>query len=141
MGSIVRAFTRRNLIAIVVGVLLAGAPLVAFDFWLGGLIDRQGQAEVETSAKRALALAESRVTQVVGALDDLAMRGTDSCRPGHIDAMRYAAFNTSPIKEIAVVGPDGQAQCTHLGLPLGQRTVISSEPLVGAVLRSRHHPA
>ncbi len=132
MGLIVRAFTRRNLIAIAIGVLLAGAPLVAFDFWLGGLIDRQGQAEVETSAKRAIALAESRVTQVVGALDELAARGADSCRPNHVEAMRYAAFNTSPIKEVAIVGPDGQTQCTHLGLPLGQRKVISSEPLVGA---------
>ena len=50
MGLVVRAFTRRNIIAIAVGVLLAGAPLVAFDFWLGGLIDRQGQEEVDTSA-------------------------------------------------------------------------------------------
>jgi hypothetical protein len=50
MGLIVRALTRRNIVAIVAGVLLAGAPLVAFDFWLGGLIDRQGQEEVDTSA-------------------------------------------------------------------------------------------
>ncbi len=44
MGLVVRVFTRRNLIAIAIGVLLAAAPLVAFDFWLDGLIDRQGQA-------------------------------------------------------------------------------------------------
>jgi sensor c-di-GMP phosphodiesterase-like protein len=131
MGLIVRAFTRRNLIAIIAGVLLVGAPLLAFDFWLGKLIDRQGQTEVETSAKRAIALAESRVTQVVGALDDLAARATDSCRPSTIDAMRYAAFATMPIKEVAIVGPDGQTLCTHLGLPLGQRTMISTEPLAG----------
>ena len=53
MGLIVRALTRRNIVAIVAGVLLAGAPLVAFDFWLGGLIDCQGREEVDTSAKRA----------------------------------------------------------------------------------------
>ena len=46
--------------------------------------------------------------------------------------MRQAAFDTMPIKEIAVVGPDGQTLCTHLGLPLGQRKVVASEPLVGA---------
>ena len=65
MGLIVRALTRKNIFAIVVGVLLAGAPLLAFDFWLGGLIDRQGQEEVDTSAKRAIGLAEFRVTQVI----------------------------------------------------------------------------
>ena len=46
--------------------------------------------------------------------------------------MRHAAFDAMPIKEIAVVGPDGQTLCTHLGLPLGQRKVVASEPLVGA---------
>jgi sensor c-di-GMP phosphodiesterase-like protein len=132
MRSIVRAFTRRKVVAIAVGALLAGAPLIAFEFWLGGLIDRQGQAEVETSAKRAIALAESRVTQVVGALDDLAAHGVNSCQPNHVEAMRMTAFDTAPIKEIAVIGPDGQTLCTHLGLPLGQRKVLASEPLSGA---------
>ena len=65
MGFVVRAFTRRNIVAIAVGVLLTGAPLIAFDYWLSGLIDRQGQAEVGTSARRAISLAESRVTQVI----------------------------------------------------------------------------
>ena len=132
MGLIVRALTRKNIFAIIVGVLLAGAPLLAFDFWLGGLIDRQGQDEVDTSAKRAIGLAEFRVTQVIAALDGLAARGVDSCGPDDIEAMRHAGFDTTPIKEIAVVGPDGQTLCTDLGLPLGQRKVVASEPLVGA---------
>ncbi len=63
MGRFVRAFTRRNIIAVTVGVLLVGAPLVAFDFWLGGLIYRQGQEEVETSANS---------TTIVETLVDLA---------------------------------------------------------------------
>ena len=69
MGLLLRAFPRRNLIAIAAGVLLAGAPLVVFDYWFDTLIDRQGQEEVATSAKRAIALTESRVTQAVRALD------------------------------------------------------------------------
>ena len=132
MGSLVRALTRKNIVAIAVGVLLAGAPLAAFNFWLGGLIDRQGQEEVDTSAKRAIALAESRVTQVIAMLDGLAARGVDSCRPGDVEALRQAAFDTMPVKEISVVGPDGQTLCTHLGLPLGERKLVSSEPLAGA---------
>jgi sensor c-di-GMP phosphodiesterase-like protein len=131
MGLLLRAFSRRNLIAIAAVVFLVGAPLIAFDFWLSGLTDRQGQAEVETSAKRAIALAESRATTVIGALSKLAAQGVNSCEPGHVEAMRLAAFNTTPIKEISIVGPDAQTLCTDLGLPLGQRRVISSEPLVG----------
>jgi sensor c-di-GMP phosphodiesterase-like protein len=132
MGLIVRAFTRKNVVAIVVGVVLAGAPLLAFDFWLSGLIDHQGQEEVDTSVKRATALAEFRVSQVIATLDGLAARGVDSCRPADIEAMRQASFDTTPIKEIAIVGADGETLCTDLGLPLGQRKLVASEPLSGA---------
>ena len=56
--------------------------------------------------------------------------------------MRQADFDTMPIKEVAIVGPDGQTLCTDLGLPLGQRKVH----LLGAAARrqlvfARHHPA
>jgi sensor c-di-GMP phosphodiesterase-like protein len=132
MGPIVRAFTRRNIIAIVAGAVFAGAPVLAFDLWLGGLIDRQGQEEVVTSAQRAIALAESRIAQVIEALDGLAARGVDSCGPADLAAMRQAAFDTAPIKEIAVVGANERTLCTDLGLPLGQRKTVASEPLSGA---------
>jgi len=132
MGLIVRAFTRKNVVAIVVGVLLAGAPLLAFDLWVDGLIDRRGQDEVDTSAKRAIALAEFRITQVITTLDDLAKRGVNGCEPSNLEAMRQASFDTPPIKEVAVVSPDGKTLCTDLGLPLGNRRLVSSEPLFGA---------
>jgi sensor c-di-GMP phosphodiesterase-like protein len=132
MGFFVRAISRRNIFAIFVGALLAGVPLVVFNFWLEGLIDRQGEADVGTSAKRAIALGEARVKDTIAALDGLAAHGVNSCQPAQIEAMRYAAFNTIPVKEIAVVAPNGETLCTHLGLPLGERTMLSSEPLVGA---------
>jgi sensor c-di-GMP phosphodiesterase-like protein len=131
MGTFARALTRRNIIAIAIGVLLAGAPLVAFDFWLSGLIDRQGQEDVNASARRAIALADSRVSTVTDALDELAAGGVGTCEPGNINAMRHAAFATIPIKEIAILGPGGTALCTHLGLPSGVRDLVSSEPLTG----------
>jgi len=132
MEFVVRAISRRNIVAIVIGVVLAIAPLIGFNFWLEGLINRQGEAEVGTAARRAIALAEARVRDTVGALDDLAARGVDSCEPAQIEAMRFAAFMTIPVKEVAVVGPDAETLCTHLGLPLGERTMLSSELLVGA---------
>jgi sensor c-di-GMP phosphodiesterase-like protein len=128
----VRGLSRKNLVAIVLGVVLAGAPLIAFNFWLDGLIDRQGQAEVATAARRAVALANSRLKMVIEALDGLAVQAVNSCQPGHIAAMRQAAFSAMPIKEVAIVGPEGQTLCTHLGLPLGQRNLTASVPLVGA---------
>jgi sensor c-di-GMP phosphodiesterase-like protein len=131
MGTVVRAFTRRKVIAIAVGVLLAGAPLLAFDFWLGKLVDQQGQEEVLTSAKRAITLAETRVGSVIDTLDGLARRGVASCRPADIEAMRQATFDTVPVKEIAVVDPNGQRLCTD-GLSPGRRRILSSQPLPGA---------
>ena len=126
-----RAFTRRNIVAIGAGILLASAPVIAFDYWLGGVIDRQGQEEVDTSAKRAISLAESRVNDTVNALDELAAQGVDGCSPANLDKMRVAVFRTAPVKEIEVLGPDGQRLCSHVGMPLQKRTLVSSELLAG----------
>jgi sensor c-di-GMP phosphodiesterase-like protein len=133
MGSLVRVFPRRNnLIAIVAGIVLAGAPLIAFNFWLGRLVDTQGGEQISIAAKRAVSLAEARLNQTITALDELAAKSVNSCTPGHVETLRQAAFNTSTIKEIAIIGPDGQTLCTQLGTPLGQRKLISSEQLTGA---------
>jgi sensor c-di-GMP phosphodiesterase-like protein len=131
MAWIFRAFTRRNIGAIVAGILLASAPVIAFDYWLGGVINRQGQEEVDTSAKRAISLAESRVNDAVNALDELAAQGVDGCTPVGLDKMRVAVFRTAPVKEIEILGPDGQRLCSHVGMPLQKRTVVSSELLTG----------
>jgi sensor c-di-GMP phosphodiesterase-like protein len=142
----VRAFTRQYIVAIAIGVLVAGMPLVAFNFWLSDVIDRQGQAETESGARRMIALGESRVGEVVRALDELASRGVTGCEPGNYVAMQTAAFVTAPIKEVAIVGPGGRTLCTHFSFSLatdgaahagahpadldpGQRRVLSSGAL------------
>lgn len=81
--------------------------------------------------QRAIALAEARVRDAVGTLDSLALGGVASCDEHVIEAMRYAALNTVPVKEIAAIGLDGKTLCNHLGLPPGERNLISSEPLSG----------
>jgi sensor c-di-GMP phosphodiesterase-like protein len=132
MGLFVRAFTRQIIVAIAVGVLVAGAPLVAFNFWLSGVIDRQAQEETTSSAMRAVALAEQHVTQMLHVVDDLAAQGVSGCKPDDIEAMQQAAFVTPPIKELMIVGPDGQTLCSSRGLALGQRRILTSEPLAGS---------
>src|SRR5262249_23459962 len=79
---VVRVVSRRNIFAVVVGVLLAGIPYYAFNYWnywVEGLIVHQVEIEVGTAAKRAIALAEARVKDTIGTLDHLAGRGINSC--------------------------------------------------------------
>jgi sensor c-di-GMP phosphodiesterase-like protein len=128
----VRRFTRKHIFAMVAGVLLAGGPLIAFDYWIGRLIERQNVDDVTTSAKRAVALAETRVSQVIATLDDLAGRGVGACTPDNLMLMRHAVFETTPVKGVAVVSPDGDILCTHGGRPLGKRKVLASDRLPGA---------
>jgi sensor c-di-GMP phosphodiesterase-like protein len=132
MRLFLRAIPRRNIIAIVAGIMLAGAPLVAFNFWLESVVSSQGSAEVETAVRRAISLADTRLHQTIVTLDRLAAQGVNSCAPDHTEAMRLAAFNTSPIKEVAIVDPDGHTICSNLGLAEGERKVVASTPLVGA---------
>ena len=113
------------------GILIAGTPMAAFNYWLSELVEKQGQREVDLSARRTITIVESRLRQVMGALDDLAARGVDSCGPTHVEALRRTLFTTIPIKEVSVVSADGQTLCTDLGLQLGVRKVVSSQHIAG----------
>ncbi|HVZ50841.1 MAG TPA: EAL domain-containing protein [Pseudolabrys sp.] len=136
----VRAFTRWNLIAIAVGALLAGVPSIAFDFWLGGMVDRQGRVEVESAAHRAIALVDFRLGQAAAALDRLAAEdpkasSLGACGPDAVAAMRRADFLAPPIKEITFVSPDGVTLCSDRSIPADDRKIVSSEtlPLAGGL--------
>ena len=118
---------RQKVVAALVGVILAGAGLLAFNYWLGGLIARQAQEEVELVAQRKIALAENRIGRVIATLEDLSRRGIDSCRPTHMEALRQAAFSNVLVKEMSVIGADGQVLCTTPGPAVGQRKVLSSQ--------------
>ena len=131
MGTVVRAFTRRNIIAVAVGVLLAGAPLLAFDFWLGNFIDEQAQAEIAAAARRAITLTETRLAQARSALDAVAGERIQACGPATVAAMRQAAFGAAPVKDIALLGPDGQVLCSGSDLGLVQGRMVSSTTLPG----------
>ena len=121
---------RKKLAAIAAGVLLAGLPVLAFNLWLDSFVERQGQEEVDLSARRTISLAEARIGKVTATLDDLANRGIDSCRPTNLEALRQATFTASPVKEMSIVAADGRTLCTDFGSPFEQRRVISSDPLI-----------
>jgi len=119
----------RNLAAIVIGVVLAGPPVAALNLWLGAIAEQQVVRDLDSTALRAVGLAEGRLARAAAALDDLAARGVDGCRASHIEALRQAAFAVTPAKEFSVIAPDGRTLCSDHGSTVEPRSIVSSEPL------------
>ncbi len=121
-----------KLAAIPLGLALAGVPAAAVHTWLSHYIEQEGVNELNVSAKRVIALTETRLGRVIEGLDDLAARGVRSCVDADRDAMHEMSFRVIPVKEVSMVDSDGGTVCTNLALPFGQRQVIS------APIESRH---
>jgi sensor c-di-GMP phosphodiesterase-like protein len=120
---------RKLLVAIAIGMALAGPPVAALNIWLGGLAEKQARDELDLTARRAVALAESRITRATAVLDELAARGIDSCRAPHVDGLRQATFGATPVKELSIVAADGRTLCTDVGNQTEVRRIVSSEPV------------
>ena len=67
-----------------------------------------------------------RLGQAIAALQELAARGVDSCRPGHVEAMRQAALLTGPIKQIMLIAANGEVLCTDPGGLAARQEVLTS---------------
>jgi len=132
-----RIWQHKRLIAITAGVIMAAVPLIGFDYWLSDLVQRQTQEDSTQLAKRAIDLAETRLTRAVSALVTLRTLGADSCTPDDITMIRAVLLTATPVKDIAVVGDDGKERCSQLGSSVS--TVLMSEPItrpVAAVLET-----
>jgi len=105
----------KKIIAIVAGMLIAGVPMATLNFWLDSFVERQGQNEIDTAAKRTIAIADYRIGNAVTMLDDLAARGVASCRADHLDALRTANLGFGAIKEFSILTPDSRILCSDLG--------------------------
>lgn len=116
----------RKLIAIAVGVLLAGAPMLALDMWIDGVILRQGANDTETFARRSVNLAESRLSLAEAALERLVQSGVDQCRPEQIEKLKKIGLTLAWAKQLAVLGPAGQPICSDLDLPHETVRVLAS---------------
>jgi sensor c-di-GMP phosphodiesterase-like protein len=115
--------------AIAIGVVLAGPPVVALNVWLGGVAEQQAREELELSVRRHMALSEVRIGRAAKALEELAARGVDSCQAGNVEALRQATFGVTPVKELSIVAADGRTLCTDVGNQSATRKVVSSESL------------
>jgi sensor c-di-GMP phosphodiesterase-like protein len=114
--------TRLKVAAAVLGIVMAGAPIILFNAWLS----KQGDDEAAVASGWALASAETRLRQTTSALQELAARGVDSCKPAHVDAMRHAALLTGPIKQIMQIAASGEVLCTDTGGNAARLEVLAS---------------
>ncbi|MGE0565830.1 MAG: EAL domain-containing protein [Pseudolabrys sp.] len=127
-----RKILRKKLFAVVAGLLLGAAPLLALDAWMTGLIERQGERDAESSAQRALSLAEKRTAQAEAVLERLSQRGPPNCSADYIALLHTAVFDTTPLKEISVLDSSGTVLCTSSAVPIGVRNVMATERLSGS---------
>ncbi len=109
-------------------MLLVGLPVMGLVLWLGALSDRENAEDARVAARRVIDIADARLGSVVTTLNDLGVRGVESCRPVHLEAMRQASFANSALKEISVIAANGKVLCTDTGLGTQQREVITPPP-------------
>ena len=97
--------------------------------WIEGFVERQSQNEIDSAAKRTIALVDYRIGRAVTMLDDLAARGVASCRADHLDALRTANLGFGAVKEFSILSPDGRLLCSDLGAVPGEREILATQPV------------
>jgi sensor c-di-GMP phosphodiesterase-like protein len=117
-----------KLLAAGVGIVLTAGPV----FWFTSWLQKQGEAEVSITANSSIGLTELIIDQAIIVLDSLAARGIDSCTQADIDLLRKTVFSAAPIKEIAVIGSNGQTQCTDAGTAFEPRDILASAATANA---------
>jgi sensor c-di-GMP phosphodiesterase-like protein len=108
--------------AAVLGILVTGAPIILFNAWL----KKQGDDEVAITAAWVLGSAEVQLGQTIAALRDLSARGVDTCGPVHVEAMRQTSLLTGSVKQIMLIGANGETLCTDTGGPAPRHEVLTS---------------
>lgn len=122
----------RKLIAIAIGLLLAGAPMLALDQWIEGVILKQGANDTETFARRSVNLAETRLGLAETALATLVEAGVDQCGPEQLNLLRKAGLSVAWVKQMSVLGPAGQPLCADLEWPAELVKALASRPVKGS---------
>jgi sensor c-di-GMP phosphodiesterase-like protein len=110
-----------KVVAIVFGILAASVPVLMLNAWLRN----QGEDEASVTAAWALGYAEAQVARAAAAIKELAARGIDGCKPPHVEAMRRAALQSGVIKELVLIGPNGQTACADSGPPSKPHVIVS----------------
>ena len=104
-------FKDYRLLAAVLGILVIAGPVLWFSAWL----QRQGEADISAAARWTIGNIDVHVGRAVAVLDDLAERGVDSCGAAQLEILRRSLLTAGPVKELSVVGAQGQTLCTDRG--------------------------
>jgi EAL domain-containing protein (putative c-di-GMP-specific phosphodiesterase class I) len=131
VGAFALSSRARKLIAIAVGILLAGAPMIGLHLWVDGLLVRQSASDIETFARRSVNLADARLGLALSGLATLAKRGVDGCRADQVAALGEASLSSPWVKQFSVLGAAGQPLCADVALP-GLVRVLSSRKVQGS---------
>jgi EAL domain-containing protein (putative c-di-GMP-specific phosphodiesterase class I) len=114
--------TSLKIVAAAFGILMAGTPIILFNAWL----NKQGDDEIAITSAWALDSSELRLGQAIAALQDLAARGIDSCRPGHVEVMHQTAILTGPIKQVMLLAANGEVLCPDTGGIAARHELLTS---------------
>lgn len=116
----------RKVLAAAAGLVLAAVPVVGINALIQRSIENEGVLDVQTSAKKAVSRAEWRIDQALVGMSALSSVSIESCSDVDLGELRRAVMTITPVKELSIVGPDGEARCTHLGLG-GATLTVSRE--------------
>jgi sensor c-di-GMP phosphodiesterase-like protein len=111
------------------GVAVACVPILLVEYTLNAYVERSARSKLESLARSALGLAETRLESAMAALVDLSPV-VDGCDQKSLEVMRKTASVSIPIKEIAVLDESGVTLCTNFG-DGGEPRAISRELALG----------
>ena len=111
-------------IAAVVGVLLAGLPVLLLTSWLY----RQGEPEVLVAAKASIRVTELIIDETKDMFAELDARGVRSCGSSDVQTLQRMVFASASVKELAIVNRNGQTLCTDRGDAFVLRDVVATAP-------------
>lgn len=116
----------RKLLAASAGLVIAAVPVIGINVLVHKSIENEGALDVQTSAKKAVSRAEWRIDQALVGISGLSSASIESCSDVDLGELRRAVMTITPVKELSVVGPDGEVRCAHLGLG-GETQMVSRE--------------
>jgi sensor c-di-GMP phosphodiesterase-like protein len=122
---------RYKWIAALLGVTLTAVPIL----WLTSWLEKQGEAEATITARWSIAAMDFAIRDATATLANTNALRT-ACDASSVDALRQTVFRSGSVKEIAVIDPKGQTQCTDVGTTFAPREVIvsSATPQPGLML-------
>ena len=113
---------------VVGGIAVACVPILLVEYSLNTYVERDALAKLESRARSALGLAESRLENAMAALVDMSSV-VDGCDQRSLEVMRKAATTSIPIKEVSVLDESGITICTNFGDGGEARAVSRELPL------------